>query len=125
MRQLRVNVDIDKVQAERVVVMLLGGQHNTQDATWDHLLGHDAVEATGKLGLDGNEDPTMVGGLEHRVVKDVRGELARKLLDVRIPTPNLLQECDVVALQKLGDKLATTTNDPNIPVAPKERSDIP
>ena len=106
-------------------MMLPRSHDHPQDSARDNLLSNDVVEPLRELDLDGNEDPSMVRGLQQRVVEDVGGNPLGELVDVRIPTPNLVQECDVVALQKLGDKLATTTNDPNIPVTPKERSDIP
>ena len=106
-------------------MMLPSSHDNAHDAASDDLLGRDVVEAPRKLDLDGNEDPSMIRGLQQRVVEDMGGELPGELVDVRISAPNLLQECYVVSLQKPGDKLATTTNNPNIPVPTKKRSNIP
>ena len=120
-----IDVHIDQVETEFGVMMLPRSHDHPHDSARDNLLSNDVVEPLRELDLDGDEDSSMIKGLQQRVVEDVGGELQGELVDVRISTPNLLQECDVVALQKLGDKLATTTNHPNIPVPTKERSDIP
>ena len=120
-----IDVHIDQVETEFGVMMLPRSHDHPHDSAKDNLLGNDVVEPLRELDLDGNEDLSMIRGLQQRVVADVGGELLRELVDVRIPTPNLLEECDIVPIQKLGDKLSATTYDPHIPVTTKERSDIP